>query len=161
MPSEILVTVAEVAAAFVGFSMVVGVLRPESPDSDIRFSAIRDVAEIGLITVAGSLAPLAVGLFVISEPTLWRICSLGLSMVWLGGVSFGLMRYRKLGVSVFRDDPGWSSAAGVFIVTGHLLLWWNVVSPTGPAAGRYVIALLALLTVAGVLFVSATFRSRP
>jgi len=53
MPSEILVTVAEVAAAFVGFSMVVGLLSPGSPDSQQRFNAIRDVAEISLITVGG------------------------------------------------------------------------------------------------------------
>jgi len=153
MPSEILVTVAEVAAAFVGFSMVVGLLSPESPDFQPRFNAIRDVAEISLIAVGGSLIPLAAGLFAISELTLWRFCSLGLSVVWLVGISAAVMRHRKSGASPPR-------VVGVFIVVGHALLWWNIVSPTGAAAGRYVIALLALLASAGVLFIGATFRSR-
>jgi hypothetical protein len=140
---------------FIGLdTMVVGLLSPESPDFQARFNAIRDVAEISLIAAGGSLIPLAAGLFVISELTLWRICSLGLSVVWLVGISAAVMRHRKSGVSPPRRD------VGVFIVVGHALLWWNTVSPTGAAAGRYVIALLALLASAGVLFISATFRSR-
>jgi hypothetical protein len=160
MPSEILVTVAEVAAAFVGFSMVVGLLSPGSPDSQQRFNAIRDVAEISLITVGGSLVPLAAELFAISEPKLWRACSLGLSVVWLAGCSSSVSRYRKVGVSLLRNDPAWNSPVAVLILAGNTALWWSVVSPAGATAGRYVLSLLALLAVAGVLFVNATFRSR-
>jgi hypothetical protein len=159
MPSEILVTIAQVAAAFVGFSMVVGLLSPDSPDSKRRFNAIRDVAEISLIAVGASLVPLAAELFAVSEPTLWRACSLGLSVAWLAGGSSSVIRYRKVGVSPLRSDPAWTSTVAVLILAGNTALWWNVASPAGPTAGRYVLSLLALLAVAGVLFVSATFRS--
>ena len=158
MPSEILVTIAEVAAAFVGFSMVVGLLSPDSPDSKQRFNAIRDVAEISLIAVGGSLVPLAAELFAVSEPTLWRACSLGLSVAWLAGGSSSVIRQRKFFASLFRDDPAWNWAVVVLNLAGHTALWWNVVSPAGATAGRYVLSLLALLAVAGVLFVNATFR---
>ncbi len=159
MPTEILVTIAEVAAAFVGFSMVVGLLRPESPDAEVRFIAIRDVAEVGLIAIGGSLAPLAAGLFVVSEPVLWRVCSLGLSAVWLAGAWSGLMRYRKLAHPILQRDPVGASTIVALGAVGNMLLWWNVISPTGAMAGRYAVALLALLAVAGLVFVAATFRS--
>jgi hypothetical protein len=55
---DVLLTIAQVAAAFVGFSMVVAAIQSRSSHSGARFSAIRDVAEIGLYVIAGALLPI-------------------------------------------------------------------------------------------------------
>jgi len=161
MSSDALVTIAEVSAAFVGFSMVVSVLRPASTEEQIRALAIRDVAEIGLIVLAGALAPLAVGLFPIAEPSMWRACSFGLSLAMLACFSFSQVRFRRLGLTL-RGSANVALAV-VFIgltVAGNLLLWWNIISPSGAINARYVVALLFFLAIAGGLFVEATFGSR-
>ncbi len=56
---DYLFTIAEVAAAFVGFSMVVGALSPDRPGSRLRRVVIHDAAVIGFIVMGGALAPYA------------------------------------------------------------------------------------------------------
>jgi hypothetical protein len=159
--SEILVTLAEVSAAFVGFSIVAGLLRPTSSDAQLRFYAIRDVAEIGLVVVGGSLAPLALQLFSVSDTLLWRLCSFILSIAWLSSLSFALARFRKVGALTSPGrNPVWGLFALVLIGTGQILLWWNVVSPIGATSARYVTALLILLGLAAILFINAVFYVR-
>ena len=67
LPHEnLLIALAEVAAAFVGFSLVVGILRARSAGSakEARgFYSMRDVAEIGLVSVFTSLLPLVIHAF--------------------------------------------------------------------------------------------------
>jgi hypothetical protein len=158
----LLVVIAEVAAAFVGFSMVVGLLRPSSAGAALRFYSIRDVAEISLIVVAGALLPLASQLFPVSEAATWRICSALLSIAWLVTFSFAVARFSRVGSLIIRDrNPIWGAVAVSLVSCGNVLLWWNVVSPSGPAGGRYVAALLILLAIAGILFMSATFSGDP
>jgi hypothetical protein len=159
--SDVLTTLAEVSAAFVGFSMVAGLLRPTSSDAKRRFYGIRDVAEIGLIVVGGSLAPLVLQLFSLSDTALWRLCSFILSISWLSSLSFALARYREVGTLNIRDrNPVWGSIAIVSNGTGQVLLWWNVISPVGATSARYVSALLILLSLAGILFINAVFSHR-
>ena len=137
MPREVLLTIAEVAAAFVGFSMVVGLLRPEESDRDARFYTIRDVAEIGLIAAAGAFAPVIIELFGLQEAAVWRLSSLGLALAWFAGMSSSLLRYRALGRSPFYIGTGPGVGITGFALVGQGLLWWNVVSNTG-ARSRHV-----------------------
>lgn len=144
--SDVLATLAEVSAAFVGFSMVAGLLRPTSLDAKRRFYAIRDVAEIGLVVVGGSLAPLALqlfSLFSLSDAALWRLCSFILSIL-----------------NIRDRNRVWGSIAIVLNGIGQVLLWWNVISPTGATSARYVSAPMILLSLAATLFVSAVFSER-
>ncbi len=159
--SEVLTTLAEVSATFVGFSMVASLLRPTSSDAKRRFYAIRDVAEIGLVVVGGSLAPLALQLFSLSDTALWRLCSFVLSISWLSSLSFALSRYREVGALNIHDrNPVWASIAIVLNGAGQILLWWNIISPIGASRARYVSALMILLGLAGTLFINAVFSDR-
>jgi hypothetical protein len=65
----------EVAAAFIGFSMVVGVLRPESDSGMRRFSRMRHVAEIALGAVMAAFLPLLVSAYGAREETTWFVAS--------------------------------------------------------------------------------------
>ncbi len=58
--AELLSTLAEMSIAVVGFSMVVGILRPQSSDDETRLFTLRDVAEIGLISSVMNVFPLVV-----------------------------------------------------------------------------------------------------
>jgi hypothetical protein len=159
--SEVLVTLAEVSAAFVGFSIVAGVLRPTSSDAQRRFYAIRDVAEIGLVVLGGSLAPLALQLFSLSDTALWRLCSFILSISWLSSLSFAVARYRKVGALNIRVRNSVLGRIGLILIgTGQVLLWWNVISPMGATSARYVSALLILLSISAILFINAVFSVR-
>ena len=57
---DLLLTIAEVAAAFVGFSMIVAALRSQPSGGDARFHSVRDVVETGLYVVAAAFLPLIV-----------------------------------------------------------------------------------------------------
>jgi len=75
---DYLFTIAEVAAAFVGFSMVVGALSSDRPGSRLRRVVIHDVAVIGFIVMGGALAPYALAQTTLATGAVWRITSLGL-----------------------------------------------------------------------------------
>ena len=156
---DFLFTTAEVAAAFVGFSLVVSVFRPESSKDAVRMGSLRDVAEIGLSAIAASFLPYVLHQLGLSLDAVWRLASLVMGLGGLVAASFGLRRFSRLGGALpWRTAPGLALASGLVSILGSALLWWNVAVP-GPLSGaRYVIALLLLLATAGLLFVFAAFR---
>jgi len=156
---DLLLAVANVAAAFVGFSMVVGLLKTEVSASDLRFHTIRDVAEIGLIVIGAGLFPLTVYAYGVTPGTVWRLSSLLMTLAWLISFIFAQIRFRQAGsVALLDRNPVWAVMALGIVVAGNGLLWWNVAT-SGPLAGaRYITSLLLLLTIAGVMFINATFR---
>jgi hypothetical protein len=153
--ADLLTTIAEVSAAFVGFSLVVGVLRSRGPGSVERFLASRDVAEIGLIAVAAAFLPMALYAHGWGLEVCWRVASLGLSAAWLGSLGVAVRRRMREGVAT----PG-PALVGVLLtlgVVGNGLLLANTFAP-GPGSGaRYITALLVFLVLAGILFIIATF----
>ncbi len=167
LPHESLLTVmGEVAAAFVGFSLVVSALRARSNDSldeTRRFYSMREVAEIGLVCVFASFLPLVIHAFGASPDAIWRIGSATfLALVVLSG-SGSFWRRGGLLVTI-RSEPIIAAIIlpTLFVLYGLLLV--NLFAG-GPGSGaRYVAALLLSLVVSGVIFVNATFntaRDRP
>ncbi len=161
LPHENLLTaMGEVAAAFVGFSLVVGVLRARSSASaeeSRKLHSMRDVAEIGLVAVAMSFLPLVIHAFGASPDTTWRVGSA--SFLVLGLLSAGASFRRRSGLDYFRSEP----IQAVFVLPLQLgaisLMSINLLAG-GPSSGpRYVAAVLLALSAAGVLFVNATFQS--
>jgi len=72
LPHEnLLTTTCGVAAAFVGFSLVVSLLRPVLSGDRWQILAIRNVAEIGLIVI-GSFLPLVIHAYGWSRDHTWR-----------------------------------------------------------------------------------------
>jgi hypothetical protein len=158
-------TLTEVSAAFVGFSMLANALRSSRGDELMRFMNYRDVAEIGLIGVLGSLAPLLLYSFGWPEETAWRWSSaiFGAAHI-VGAFASGRRRNR----TIFAEDeqsmvqflvsnplrvvPAFSCLAVVFV-----LAITNTVAP-GPLSGaRHVSAVAISLGIAGWFFLFAAF----
>ncbi len=99
LPLEnLLIVLAEVAAAFVGFSLVVGVLRARSAGSAKEawgFYSMRDVAEIGLVSVFTSILPLVIHAFGANPEATWRIGSA--SFLAFGVLSASASLWRRGG----------------------------------------------------------------
>ena len=167
LPHENLLTVmGEVAAAFVGFSLVVSVLRARSNGSleeTRRFYSMRDVAEIGLVSVFTSLLPLVIHAFGASPDATWRIGSASFLVLAVLGAGPSLWRRRGWLVGL-RSEPI-QTAMLLPLQSGALGLMLFNLFAGGPGSGaRYVAAVLLALAVAGLLFVNATFnnaRDRP
>ena len=160
---DYLFTIAEVAAAFVGFSMVVGAISRDGPGSRLRRVAIHDVAVIGFIVMGGALAPYTLAQTTLATGTVWRIASLSLLVLWLFGYLTSFRRFREASGSSLAEPLLGRHLVVIntgVVITGNGLLLWNVTFP-GPGAGtRYLVALLFLLLIATYLFLLAGFRFR-
>ena len=162
LPHENLLTaMGEVAAAFVGFSLVVSVLRARSNGSSEetrRVYSMRDVAEIGLHAVLMSFLPLVVHAFGASPDTTWRVGSA--SFLAVAVLSAGASLRRRGGyLATFRAEPILSVVLLPLQLGTIGLMLVNILAG-GPSSGpRYVAAVLLALATAGGLFVNATFNS--
>jgi hypothetical protein len=152
---EFLFTLAEVAAAFVGFSLIGGILR--TADGAARFLLMRDVAQVSLTAVAGSLLPYVLFQFGLQGEALWRVSSVGLTLGWFIGGAFA---YRRAGIAGILWD--WAPALLVVGSLGNLggvgLLLWSAFFGGSFSGPRYLLALCMLLTLAGLMFIWATFQ---
>ena len=167
LPHENLLTVmGEVAAAFVGFSLVVSVLRARSNGSleeTRRCYSMRDVAEIGLVSVFTSLLPLVIHAFGASPDATWRIGSA--SFLALGSLAASASLWRRGGWLVLLRSEPFQTVLLLPLQMGALgLMLVNLLAGGPGSGGRYVAAVLLALAASGVLFVNATFnnaRDRP
>jgi len=151
---EFLFTTAEVAAAFVGFSLISSILRPAGEIQ--RFLQLRGVAEVSLIVVAGSLLPYVAFQFDVQGEWLWRASSGALALTQLVG---GGLAYRRSHMieSLLRSAPRLTAFGTLGNLCGIGLLLWTVFVGGALSAPRYLVALSILLTLAGLMFVWATF----
>jgi hypothetical protein len=137
--------------------MVVGLLRPDAGDR-ARFLSIRDVAEVGLISVGAGLLPSAIRGFGLSLASTWRISSALLSLAWVASAVVGVNRFRRAGI--LGDIPQFLGVAPLISLAGNALIWWNVVLAGDSAGSRYVLSALLLLAFAGLSFVAGAFHGR-
>ena len=152
---------AEVAAAFVGFSLVVSLFGANSGRDTVRAVSLRDVAEISLVGVAASLAPYVFFQFGWSQEVVWRATSALLAAGWITGFAFAARRIRSAGGGrIFETDPGFARFSALLVVAGIAPLAWNVAVPGAHSSARYMLALLILLSLAGIIFVFAAFHRR-
>jgi hypothetical protein len=162
LPHENLLTaLGEVAAAFVGFSLVVGALRARSAASaeeNRKLYSMRDVAEIGLAAVFMSFLPLVIHAFGVSPETTWRVASAGFFLIVVVAVIPSLLRRGGL-IEGFRSEPIQTIVIAPLQLGGVGLMSINLLVG-GPSSGaRHVAVILMALGVGGVLFVNATFNS--
>jgi hypothetical protein len=151
---DALLTLGEIAAAFVGFSTIVVVFR--SGRSELQRLRLRGVAEIGIAVLVGAFLPLVADGLGSSGSQVWRISSAIFAPVALTG---WILWARGVSRAGYRPTFGKLPLAPDVIanVVGQILLWWNVVAPTPAAAARYVMALIAFLMISAMSFVASAF----
>lgn len=150
-------TIAEIAAAFVGFSLVGGLLGTRSSDR-YRFYSIRDVAEVGLSCLLGALIPSAIDAFGFEADVTWRLASGTFCALWIASAWIGISRFWRAGVQ--RQAPRYLWTGPFSVVAGNALLLWNVLLPSGASPARYVLSLILLLSFASLSFIAAVFHGR-
>ena len=149
-----------IGIAFVGFSLVVGILRARSASSvkeAMRFHATREVAENGLLAVAAAFLPLAVHAHGATVETTWRLASAGFIFLWVLGLATHAWRRRHVSREALRTEPIQTVLFTVLHASGLGLLLVNTLVGGDTSGARYVTALLLFLAIVGLLFVYATF----
>ena len=169
LPYEnLLIGLAEVAAAFVGFSLVIEVLRAEATDlprEAQRLYSMRDVAEVGLIAAGAAFLPLVIHSFEAGHGTVWRLGSGILFVVAGASALFSFARHGAASprglLGELRASPVRSGLIQSLNLGSFGLLLSNVVAPGATSGARYIAAVLGALAVAGIIFVTETFSDRP
>ena len=157
--SDILPVIAEVAAAFVGFSLAIGLLQPNQPGAELRKQSMQSVAELAMISGAGALVILVLQTFVSSPDIIWRTGSGVTALLWAAMFYWATLRYSKTGTRWNRIEKvkyaGWLSVVGigVFIV--------NVLVPTDYSGPIHIVGLFLALVLSGYMFLTAIFLIRP
>jgi peptidoglycan/LPS O-acetylase OafA/YrhL len=122
---------------------------------------MRDVAQIGLQAVVASFLPLAIHAYGASPDATWRIASAAFFLLWGVGLGFAIRSRLNLDPAEFRIKRVRIAVNGTLNAGGAGLLLFNVLLG-GPSSGaRYVTAVLLLLAIAGLQFLSAAFSAPP
>jgi hypothetical protein len=160
-PHDTLVALAEVAAAFAGFSGIVAALGHRSP-SDWTAAARFRFANLLSVTVATSLLaflPIALSHFSISSSTAWAWSSTALAFFCLAFLLQLIRGGRKVAAEGGRlalwMAPLWICSMG----GGALAQVANIAGATESRGAPYVAAILALLAVSGIQFVVLALSS--
>lgn len=154
----LLPTVAEIGATIAGFSGVIALFRRGAgpSDSDLEVFAVRDVVRISLMVAAFALLPFIPEGLQLGTTVVWRVCSLLLALLVLLSMVTSLREVRRLhGIRSIRENPvpPWVLLPTVVVI--ELSLWANVFDLAPESAGTlYLAALLLLLVLAGLFFVS-------
>ncbi len=154
---DLLLTLAEISIAYVGFSAIVGALSSSSKEwnSEIKLF-LRSMIEVGLFSMSLSLLPeffLVIGL---EEQYIWMSAS-GVGLV-IGGAMFA-NRMRQLRTAIGRPLP-----VGRFVLIplgliAMVIMILNVVIWQTP--GPYVVATMLSLTSATVMFLALVYQLFP
>ncbi len=158
-----LLTVSEIAAAVVGFSIIAGVIAPDSEGADARRVAMHDVAVIGFTVLAGALLPYLLAAAGVSPPTVWRVASIALLALFGWAALTSLKRFREASGSALAVPllgPRLVVLNAVIVATTIGLLLWNCVSPSQASSARYLAALGTMLVAVAYLFLKAISSSR-
>ena len=157
-PQEaVLSTLAEMGIAVVGFSLVAGILRPNSPSDERRLFTLRGVAGIGLIVATMSVFPLVAHFYSLSADSLWRLAS-AIVFVWaIAGIAADYLRLGPGLSAVAKLRPFTSGLVSVLILINLCLLGMNVVSPDSDSGARYTTVMMLALAQAGFMFLATAF----
>jgi hypothetical protein len=154
--SDILIVIAEVAAAFAGFAGIVSIFRHRAsgawdPPDAYRF---RFMVELSLCTVAFALLPFIIHHFGVAPRVVWSSCSALLGLMYVALLVLGRIRARHL-----RGGPGVKIHRGLmtFAVSGAIvslvLLVLNALRIGFDGEfGPYLAGLAWLLAISGIMF---------
>jgi len=153
--SGTLLTIAEVAATFLGFSTIFFVLRRDDVPDDRRIF-MRTVAETGLAVTFGSLLPFFVHGLTHNAALAWRGSAGVFAVGWIASLVADVRRYHGAGLSATLSGT-WYSLDNVMNVVGIGSLLW--VTAFGPAVSGalYTIAMACLLLICGASFIAGAF----
>jgi hypothetical protein len=151
--SSYLLTLAQLALAFVGFATIVVALRQAigADLSDYHILLFRFFVEVGLIVTALCLIPFLLALFDIAEPTVWRISSAFFGVVTVAYLVSYVRRRRRV-----QRAP---LPVRLYVIYGvsALMTMGLILNALGllfePGAGPYAVALTWGLVGAGLVFI--------
>jgi len=155
--ADVVALVAEVAATFVGFSLVIGLLQPHDPSASRRRQSMRSVAELGLIAAGGAMLALALDTFGLGPDVVWRVASTLAALLWVALHTAASRRFRTTGSQVTKTRFLLLGASLAIIGIG--LLVWNAIIPDEYSGARYIAALMLALTVSAFYFLLETFAN--
>ena len=158
LPQEaVLSTFAEMGIAVVGFSLVAGILRPQTQSDERRLFTLRGVAGFGLIVATMSVFPLVAHSYSLPTNSTWRLSS-GIVFVWaFAGIAADFVRLGRGLPAIVKHLPFTSGLVFVLMLVSLCLLGMNVVSPGPDAGSRYTTVMMLTLAQAGFMFLAIAF----
>jgi hypothetical protein len=153
--ADLLTLIAEISAAFVGFSLVVGLLQPDGTNATPKIQAMRAVAELALLSGAGAILVLLLNAYGLVELWVWKLGSGITAIAWAALHFRAAHRLKKFGspwheLATFKVA---GSIASVMIV----LFAVNSMFPSAHSGPLHITGLCGALAVSALLFVLATF----
>ena len=152
---DTLLTIAQIAGTFVGFSTLVIAFRGKATKHNRVI--FKEVAEIGIGTLVAALLPIVVSGFIDSLPVIWRICSGTYAGIWILGLTKDIRELAAADLPVTLSGK-FLSADTILNFIGLPILLFNTFFVTDYAATLYIVAISCSLLICGVSFITATFR---
>lgn len=153
--ADFLSLIAELAAAFMGFSLVVGLLQPDDPAAGVQLASMRGVAELALVAALAALLPLLLERFELATSTLWRSAGGLAGVSWLIAHLLAARRFRRFGSQMILDKSALLIA--IIATVGILLFFTSSLVPGHHAGAFYCTATACALVCSAFLFVAAAF----
>lgn len=156
-PSDVLLTLAEVAVAFAGFASVVAIFQARWTRSETPFDLFRFwvMLAFSLATLVFALLPFLLHFLGLPDSTMWRLSSALLGLFVLGNALFisRLIR-RRVPAVVSSLTTSLSVSANATYTAALAAQVTNLVGVFGgPGFGLYLLGLFLVLFGAGVNFV--------
>lgn len=161
---DILLTYAEVAAAFAGFSAIVSsfVENRRTKNLQVNHYRLKVMIEYSLCVVVFAFVPFLLFVVIESEVGAWRLSSALLALIWTVIAVLSATRARKvLGAWGFSVAPGFSYSMLGLTVVGVTLLLMNVLGFVGSPGGFYLIGLFFPLLQSAFYFLHIVTYSEP
>lgn len=152
---DTLLTIAQIAATFVGFSTLVIAFRDKATKHN-RY-IFKEVAAIGIGTMVAALLPIFINGFTNSPDLVWRLSSGLFAAIWIIGLTTDIRELLAAGLPATLTGS-WFSADTVLNAVGIPILMFNAIKITDYAATLYIIGITCSLLICGLSFITATFR---
>ena len=155
-PSEILLTLAEVAVAFVGFAGIASVFarRLDSAPQAVVAVRLRGMVDAGLVACFAAVLPLIIASYPMSTSASWRLSSLVFAVAWSLVFLNAQARLRRLSKSgVSWSGSAWRGTTWIFYFAAATPLLASACGVVRTLeAPFYLSALFAVMVLAGILF---------
>jgi hypothetical protein len=162
---DLLLTFAEVAVAFAGFSAVVSAFdrRREDDDPRMRHYRVRVMVEYSVCVTVFAFVPALLNALLDDEQWAWRIASAGLLIVWSTiGLQASVRAHQILDKSPFEVARAFSWASTGMGWGGGALLFFNTIGyPVSSEGDTYLVALFLPLLQSALYFLRVVAHGDP